>query len=67
MDPRFTVRLLAMKSEAQRREEELLAWHRRPDARPLPDDPPDRKVEHFGFARRMARAVTVLLSLGRDG
>ncbi len=52
---------------AQRRDEEFRAWHRQPDALPLPDDPPAPKVQRFAFVRRLARSGALLGVFGREG
>jgi hypothetical protein len=69
MDPRLFARLLASddKVAAQRSDEEFRAWHRQPDALPLPDEPPPRRREHLAFVKLLARSGALLRMFGRDG
>lgn len=52
---------------ATRRDEEFRAWHRRPDAAPLPDEPPTPQRGRLTIARRLARTVALLGVFGRVG
>jgi hypothetical protein len=52
---------------AERRDAEFRAWHRRPDADPLPEEPPPPTGERLTIVRRLARTVALFGVLGRDG